>query len=81
MQGEAQTVTAFRHDLYGCGKELREKRAGRDPWHNGPHPADQCPEMRGLLAYCGPDAYNGQKALPWVAAALRQTQGLQHLVN
>jgi hypothetical protein len=81
LQGEAQTVTAFRHDLYGCSTELREKRASRDPWHQGAHPADQCPEMRGLLAFCGPDLYKGPKPLPWVESPLRQTKGLEHLMN
>lgn len=80
-QGEAQTVTAFRHDLYGCSTELRGKRATRDPWHQGPHPADQCPEMRGLLAFCGPDPYKGPKPLPWAESPLRQTKGVQHLMK
>lgn len=81
MQGEAQTIAAFRHDLYGCGHELRAKRAGRDPWHLGPHPPDQCPEMAGLLRFCGPGVYKGRIPLPWEAAPLRQTKGLEHIVN
>ncbi len=75
-------MAAFRHDLYGCGRELNEKRAVRDPWHLGPHPGGQCPEMAGLLAHCGPGVYSGRKPLPWAAEqSLRQHKGIVNLVN
>lgn len=71
MQGEAATLGAFTHDLYGCGSELHAKRATRDPFSLGAHPAAYCPEMAALMAYCGPGLYKGRQSLPWQAESVR----------
>ncbi|GFR46772.1 hypothetical protein Agub_g8400 [Astrephomene gubernaculifera] len=62
-EGEARTVSSFAADPYGCGGELLAKRLHRDPFAVGPIHPSRCPEMRALLAYCGPDMFPGR--LPW----------------
>ncbi|GLI62625.1 hypothetical protein VaNZ11_005289 [Volvox africanus] len=62
-EGEARTVSAFAADPYGCGGDLLAKKLRRDPFAVGPIHPSRCPEMRALLAYCGPDMY--QRHLPW----------------
>lgn len=64
-QGEARTVAAFRHDPYGCRGELREKKAQRDPFAQGPYSAEHCPAMAPLLSCCSTVVYAGKPLLPW----------------
>ncbi|PNG99958.1 hypothetical protein TSOC_014252 [Tetrabaena socialis] len=64
-EGEARTVSSFAADPYGCGGELLAKRLHRDPFAVGAIHPSRCPEMRALLAYCGPDMLSGH--LPWTS--------------
>ena len=70
-QGEASTVSAFTRDQYGCGEELHAKRASRDPFSLGAHPAAHCPEMAALMAFCGPELYAERQPLPWQEPPIR----------
>lgn len=68
LQGEAQTVDAFRGDPYGCSDALTGKRAQRDPFSTGGLTPERCPAMGDLLDYCGPEFYPGE--LPWAEEKL-----------
>ncbi|CAM9419772.1 unnamed protein product, partial [Discosporangium mesarthrocarpum] len=60
----ANALEPFRADPYGCySTALRAKRGARDPFRRtAPYPLS-CPEMEGLLNWCGPLIYQGE--LPW----------------
>lgn len=63
FEGEEKTKRSFEKDPYGCQGELSEKRVKRDPFAQGGYSADRCPDMEGLLDYCGTRIY--PKRLPW----------------
>ena len=70
LRGELQhSSKPFEQDPYGCAEEthgpgvLRHKRASRNPFRRREGYRDSCPELQGLLAYCGRARYAG--ALPW----------------
>ena len=55
----------FQADPYGCHSAiLQEKRIARNPLKRTPPYELTCPEMRGLLNWCGPKAYP-RAELPW----------------
>jgi len=57
-------VKSFQVDPYGCfTPELQAKRLQRNPFHRTtPYPLS-CPEMKSLLAWCGPGIF--ADSLPW----------------
>jgi hypothetical protein len=55
----------FESDPYGCHSAvLQEKRQARNPFHRTAPYELTCPEMKGLLQYCGPKLYPKEE-LPW----------------
>lgn len=62
-KGEASTMALFEEDPYGCGPRLSAKRRLRDPFAEGGYAGDRCPDMAGLLTYCGLDYY--ANPVPW----------------
>lgn len=64
LQGEAQTLEAFKKDPYACRGPLREKRAVRDPFSNGTPASTTCPKLTPFLnGKCTTTLYKG--GLPW----------------
>lgn len=63
QQGEATTLEGFKQDPYGCFKQLREKKQGRNPFSRTIPYSLSCPELSGFFEHCGPAIYDG--ALPW----------------
>lgn len=62
------SVKPFELDPYGCADSvLREKRSRRDPFRRGVPYVASCPELRGLLRYCGRERY--RPPLPWSATS------------
>ena len=62
---QANAVELFRRDPFGCRDPgLLAKRAARDPFHRAEPYALSCPELAGLLSWCGPAPYPG--LLPWM---------------
>lgn len=61
----ASALEPYRLDPYGCAADrpLAAKRAERDRFHRTPPYSLVCPEMRDLLAWCGPGYFTGD--LPW----------------
>jgi len=56
----------FQNDMYGCrSKELVQKREERNPFFRTPSYELTCPEIKGLLSWCGPGIYSGK--LPWTS--------------
>ena len=65
--GELSAVSAFENDLYGCHTlELSQKKEKRNPFKRSIPYALACPELNDLLAFCGPELYQG--LLPWSSA-------------
>jgi hypothetical protein len=55
----------FETDPYGCHSDvLQEKRKARNPFSRTPPYELTCPEMKGLLNYCGPKLFP-REDLPW----------------
>lgn len=55
----------FEADPYGCHSAvLQEKRRARNPLFRTPSYELTCPEIKGLLNWCGPKSYPSD-ALPW----------------
>ena len=65
-QGEFENAAKpFEDDPYGCHSDvLVEKRKSRDPFHRTPPYELSCPEMKDILAYCGPELISADR-LPW----------------
>lgn len=61
--GESSVVSLFQKDPYGCKQPLSSKRMERDPFAEGGYAPDRCPEVVGLLDWCGPGIYTGP--VPW----------------
>lgn len=53
----------FSKDLYGCSEKLREKKKSRNPYKRNHSYADSCPDLKGLLEYCGEAVF--ADSLPW----------------
>lgn len=68
-QGELENAAKpFESDPYGCHSEvLIEKRKSRDPFRRRAPYELTCPEMKDILAYCGPELISSNK-LPWTTA-------------
>lgn len=66
-EGElTNAVLLFQKDSYGCNDEvLRTKRLGRNPFGRTIPYSLSCPEIIGLLNWCGPELYPGR--LPWLS--------------
>lgn len=63
--GEEVAVKEFEHDMYGCqDKDLVVKRIKRNPFSRTVPYIISCPEMKGLLEWCGPRLYDFT-SLPW----------------
>lgn len=62
---QTSALEPYQSDPYGCSPDgpLVTKRAERDPFHRTPPYTIVCPEMRELLAWCGPGYFEG--SLPW----------------
>jgi len=55
----------FETDPYGCHSEiLQNKRKQRNPFSRTPPYALSCPDMKELLAYCGPELIP-MSSVPW----------------
>ena len=55
----------FESDPYGCHTDvLQEKRKARNPFSRTPPYELTCPEMKGLLKYCGTKLYPKEE-VPW----------------
>jgi len=65
-RGEQKSaVKPFESDPYGCHSAiLQEKRKARNPLKRTPPYELSCPELRGLLNWCGPTFYP-KTELPW----------------
>jgi len=58
------SLQLFEADPYGCNSQvLLAKRKARNPFHRTTPYALSCPELKGLLSWCGPGIYPGR--LPW----------------
>lgn len=73
VEYEGITRKAWERDPYACAKngELRAKRRGRNPWRRFHSYTTSCPELAGLLAWCGlgetsPQLQFYPGALPWL---------------
>jgi len=54
----------YKNDLYGCNSKLLvERRKERNPFLRSNGYASTCPQLQGLLAWCGKGVYPGK--LPW----------------
>lgn len=55
LKFEEMTKRAWEVDPYACVRtgELRTKRRGRNPWRRFNSYAMSCPELKGLLGWCG----------------------------
>ena len=53
----------FQHDPYGCRGDIQKKRAARNPGRRLAPYALSCPDLKGLLLFCGEHVYGGE--LPW----------------
>lgn len=79
VAGEAVAVASFKTDQYGCNDpSLRKKRSSRNPFRRAVPYSLSCPELQGLLQWCGPQQYQID-ALPWsrpppAAAIMTQTR-------
>jgi len=63
-QGETENaVKHFTKDPYGCKPHLLGKKEGRNPFRREHAYLTSCPEMAGLLTFCGSDYYT--ESLPW----------------
>eukprot|EP00613_Pedinella_sp_CCMP2098_P072781 CAMPEP_0171919294 /NCGR_PEP_ID=MMETSP0993-20121228/17966_1 /TAXON_ID=483369 /ORGANISM="non described non described, Strain CCMP2098" /LENGTH=325 /DNA_ID=CAMNT_0012555895 /DNA_START=128 /DNA_END=1105 /DNA_ORIENTATION=- len=61
---QANAVALFAADPYGCSDlGLVAKRMDRNPYKRAVPYGLSCPELGGLLAWCGPGVYDG--SLPW----------------
>lgn len=68
LKSEGRTRSAWEADPYACVKngELKTKRRGRNPWRRFNSYTASCPELTGLLGWCGSQPshlYPG--TLPW----------------
>jgi len=65
-QGELQNAALpFEEDPYGCHSPvLQEKRRARNPFSRTPPYELTCPDMKGLLHYCGPKQFP-RAQVPW----------------
>lgn len=67
-EGEKLAYDSFVNDMYGCSSpDLVEKRKIRNPFFRTIPYSMVCPEIKGLLEWCGPSKYPGQ--LPWSTTA------------
>jgi hypothetical protein len=64
---EAIRRSGYLSDPYGAGPEPASKRSARNPFRRQHGYAASCPDLAGLLAWQGPDAFPG--FLPWDNAA------------
>jgi hypothetical protein len=65
-QGELENAARpFETDPYGCSQNvLKQKRLDRNPFsRTAPYPLS-CPDMKTLLAWCGPDLIPADQ-VPW----------------
>eukprot|EP01036_Dinobryon_divergens_P029685 gene29685-38814_t len=66
LLGESAALASFTTDLYGCNNpELRDKRNLRNPFRRTIPYSLACPEIKDLLAWCGPDLFKDLNSLPW----------------
>ena len=67
VSGELVATQSFESDLYGChSHELAEKKDKRNPFRRSIPYLTACPELIGLLNWCGPGVYqNNRLPLPW----------------
>lgn len=57
-------MALFKKDTYGCQGELSEKKADRDPYHNGIPASATCPALKPFLSRtCMKSMYSGR--MPW----------------
>mmetsp|Transcript_37478 Transcript_37478/g.49388 ORF Transcript_37478/g.49388 Transcript_37478/m.49388 type:complete len:371 (-) Transcript_37478:270-1382(-) len=65
--GENQNaLTPYITDPYGCHTDvLQGKRGERNPYRRFPPYRLSCPEIKGLLEWCGPELYS-YSTLPWL---------------
>lgn len=65
LHAKNNSVRHFEKDPYGChSKELQKKRIERNPFKRKAPYELSCPEIAGLLKWCGPELYPKEK-LPW----------------
>lgn len=58
------SIDEFKQDPYGCNSSiLLQKKVDRNPFHYGIPYSLSCPELQGVLAWCGPEIFMGR--LPW----------------
>lgn len=63
-RGEQEVLRSFKLDLYACAAALAEKKDVRNPFRRTVPYQLACPELRALLAWCGPEMI-AASALPW----------------
>ena len=64
-------------DLYGCDTpELANKRRLRNPFRRSTPYELACPELKDLLAWCGPGVFRG--ALPWTLLKYTGGSSIDH---
>ena len=65
QNGEARTAISFRTDPFGLRKEVRNKRAERNPFHRQDPYAVSCPELVPLLDRKATEEARFNFQLPW----------------
>lgn len=79
-EGEKLAYDAFVNDMYGCNSpDLVTKRTIRNPYFRTIPYSMVCPEIKGLLEWCGPNQYHG--ILPWLSTKKNNEKSFSRLLT